>query len=423
MNPQGHGNAGASQYQILGHLASGGMAELFLARAVGIEGFERYVVLKRIMPEHARNHHFVTMFLDEARLAAQLHHPSIAQVFDIGRINDSYFFTMEYVHGENVRDVLQRVAALRRQIPIEVTLTVIAGAAAGLHYAHDKRGINRQPLGIVHRDVSPSNLMVTYEGAVKVVDFGIAKAADRMTETRSGAIKGKVAYMSPEQCTGQAVDRRSDVFALGIVLYEMATMTRLFKFATDFETMTRIVNHPVPAPTSRRPELPAELEQIILKALAPQPDDRYQSAGALLEAIERFAAGARLSLSNLGLARYLRELFGERPEPWYELEAHVEQTGLVTVETPAATAAQLAQPDPFAAAHRPGAGVDAPREWLASGSASEPGVDAGAGAMGRGERIGLRELCRRGGGGLDRDQPGLLDVRLELVPRRQQGDA
>jgi eukaryotic-like serine/threonine-protein kinase len=211
VDPAGQRNAGAAsnQYQILGHLATGGMAELYLARAVGIAGFERYVVLKRIMAEHARNHRFVTMFLDEARLAAQLHHPNIAQVYDIGRVSDSYFFTMEYVHGENVRDLLQRVAALKRQIPFEVSLTVIAGAAAGLHYAHDKRGINRQPLGIVHRDVSPSNLMVAYEGAVKLVDFGIAKASHRMTETRSGAVKGKVAYMSPEQCTGHPLDRRA----------------------------------------------------------------------------------------------------------------------------------------------------------------------------------------------------------------------
>ncbi|MBK7070679.1 MAG: protein kinase [Myxococcales bacterium] len=371
MDRAGQRNAGAAsnQYQILGHLATGGMAELYLARAVGIAGFERYVVLKRIMAEHARNHRFVTMFLDEARLAAQLHHPNIAQVYDIGRVSDSYFFTMEYVHGENVRDVLQRVAALKRQIPIEVTLTVIAGAAAGLHYAHDKRGINRQPLGIVHRDVSPSNLMVAYEGAVKLVDFGIAKASHRMTETRSGAVKGKVAYMSPEQCTGHPLDRRSDVFSLGIVLFEMATMTRLFKHLTDFETMSHIVNHPVPSPSARRADLPRELEQIILKALAKKPDDRYQTAGELLEAIEQFASRERLALSNMGLSRYVRDLFGERPEPWYELEAAGEETGLVTIET--AALAPVVEPDPFApnsTQRSLGGGVKpAPREWGATG--------------------------------------------------------
>ena len=368
MNPAGAASAGAAsnQYQILGHLATGGMAELFLARAVGIAGFERYVVLKRIMAEHSRNHRFVTMFLDEARLAAQLHHPNIAQVYDIGRVSDAYFFTLEYVHGENCRDVLQRVAALKRKIPVEQTLTIIAGAVAGLHYAHDKRGIDRQPLGIVHRDVSPSNLMVSYEGAVKVVDFGIAKAAHRVTETRSGAIKGKVAYMSPEQCTGQPVDRRSDIFSLGIVFYEMATMTRLFKYGTDFETMTHIVNGDVPAPTSRRPELSRELEAIILRCLARRPEDRFQSGAELLEAIETLAARERLSLSAMALGRYVRELFGERPEPWYELEAAGEHTGLVTIETTSAGLEAMA--DPLATAPRPWAAGG--REWLPGPAAS-----------------------------------------------------
>jgi serine/threonine protein kinase len=358
--------AASNQYQILGHLATGGMAELYLARAVGIAGFERYVVLKRIMAEHSRNHRFVTMFLDEARLAAQLHHPNIAQVYDIGRVSDSYFFTLEYVHGENCRDLLQRVAALKRQIPIEQMLTIIAGAAAGLHYAHEKRGLDRRPLGIVHRDVSPSNLMVSYEGAIKLVDFGIAKAAHRMTETRSGAVKGKVAYMSPEQCTGAQLDRRSDIFSLGIVLYEMSTMTRLFKFQTDFETMTNIVNNPVAPPTSRRPELSRELEAIILRCLAKKPDERFQSGEELLEAIEDLAARERLTLSAMSLGRYIRELFGERPEPWYELEAAGEHTGLVTIETTSAGVEEL-PPEAFGAGSTKSqwqAGLGHGRDWL-----------------------------------------------------------
>ncbi len=374
MSSVGAASAGAAsnQYQILGHLATGGMAELYLARSVGIAGFERYVVLKRIMAEHSRNHRFVTMFLDEARLAAQLHHPNIAQVHDIGRVSDSYFFTLEYVHGENCRDLLQRVAALKRQIPVEHTLAVIAGAAAGLHYAHEKRGIDRQPLGIVHRDVSPSNLMVSYEGAVKLVDFGIAKAAHRMTETRSGAVKGKVAYMSPEQCTGATLDRRSDIFSLGIVLYEMSTMTRLFKHPTDFETMTHIVNKDVPAPTSRRADLPRELETIILRCLAKKPDERFQTAEELLEAIEDLAARERLSLSSTSLGRYIRELFGERPEPWYELEAAGEHTGLVTIETTSAGPEDL-PPEAFGASSTRGqwtAGLGHGREWLPGSGAA-----------------------------------------------------
>ncbi len=332
MEPAGQPSAGAvsNQYQILGHLASGGMAELYIARAVGAAGIERHVVLKRIMAEYAGNHRFVSMFLDEARLAAQLHHPNIAQVHDIGRIARSYFFTMEYVHGENVRNLLHRVAGLKRHIPLEHTLAVIMGAAAGLHYAHDKRGLDRRPLGIVHRDVSPANLMVSYDGAIKVVDFGIAKAADRMTETRTGAIKGKVAYMSPEQCIGQPLDRRSDIFSLGIILFEMATMSRLFKQASDFETMNAIVNQPAPAASSRRPDLPRALDAIIARALARRPEDRFATAAEMAAALEAFAVDHGLNLAPSGLGRFLRELFGERPEPWLELE-HGDASDVVTV--------------------------------------------------------------------------------------------
>jgi len=307
------------RYQILKHLASGGMAELYLARAQGIAGFERYVVVKRIRHEHSRDQRFVQMFLDEARLAAQLHHQHIGQVYDIGEDDGTYYFTMEYVHGENVRELLHKVALLGRQVPLEHALTVVAAAAAGLHYAHEKRGADRQPLGIVHRDVSPSNLLVAYDGAVKVVDFGIAKAAVRMSETRSGTLKGKIAYMSPEQCTGRAVDRRSDVFALGIIAYELTTVTRLFKGDNDYITMNRIATGEVPPPSTKRADYPRGLEAIVMKALALDPAQRYQSAGEMLAAIEALAVSERVALSPLALGRYLRELFGERPEPWLEL--------------------------------------------------------------------------------------------------------
>ena len=190
----------------------GGMAEIFLARGASSAGVERYVVLKRVLRHRASDPHFVQMFLDEARLAAQLQHPNIAQVYDIGKLGDSFFFTMEYVHGETVRTLLQRSHALRRTIPIGSVLSIIAGSAAGLHHAHERKSMDGRPLGIVHRDVSPSNLMVSYEGTVKVVDFGVAKAEHRSTETQSGTVKGKITYMSPEQCKGVELDRRSDLF-------------------------------------------------------------------------------------------------------------------------------------------------------------------------------------------------------------------
>ncbi len=309
------------RYQILKHLASGGMAEIYLARATGIEGFERYVVVKRILGEHAQDKRFVTMFVDEARLAAQLHHQNIAQVYDCGQDDGTYYFAMEYVHGENLRELLKKMAIGRRQVPLEHALTIIAGGCAGLHYAHDKRGQDRSPLGIVHRDVSPSNLIVAYDGGIKVVDFGIAKAASRMSETRSGTLKGKIAYMSPEQCLGKALDRRSDIFALGIVMYELTTVSRLFKGENDYITMNRIVTGDIPSPTKKRPDYPPALEAILMKALALDPIDRYQTAGEMLEAIEQFATRERISLSTTALGRFIRELFGERPEPWQDLSA------------------------------------------------------------------------------------------------------
>jgi serine/threonine protein kinase len=307
------------------------MAEIFLARATSVGGVERYVVLKRVLPERSRDPTFARMFLDEARLAAQLHHPNIAQVHDIGRLGESFFFTMEYVHGEDLRALLQRLAALRRMLPIQHALHIAAGAAAGLHHAHERTGADRQPLNIVHRDVSPSNVMVSFEGAVKLVDFGVAKAAHRTSETRTGTVKGKIAYLSPEQCKGSGLDRRSDIFSLGIVMYELLTCTRLFRRGTDFETMTTIVTEEAPPPSRIRPEISAGLDHILMTALQKDPNKRFRTAGEMLEAIEEVATRDSKTMSATGMGRFLKELFGERPEPWIELHVRDDQPSIVTV--------------------------------------------------------------------------------------------
>ena len=304
------------RYQVLKHLASGGMAQVLIARASGIEGFERHVVIKRIHKEHARDEQTVKMFLDEARLAASLHHTNIVQVHDIGQEQGEYFFAMEYVHGEDLRRMLTQVSRKHETIPLEHVITIIMSAAAALHYAHEHRGPDRKPLGIVHRDVSPANVLVAYDGNVKVVDFGIAKAALRSAETRSGTLKGKISYMAPEQCMGNAVDRRSDVFALGIVLYELVLVRRLFKGSSDFLTMGAIVAGNIPKPSLHRPDLPPALEAIMMKALALSPEDRYQTADEMRVALEEFATAANLRASTTSLADYMRHVFGDRPEPW-----------------------------------------------------------------------------------------------------------
>ena len=213
------------RYTLLRSLGAGGMAELFLARADGIEGFAKLVALKRILPHKATNERFVRMLLNEARLVAALSHPNIAQVYDIGLAHGEYFFAMEYVHGQDLAHILHRAPG--RRIHLENALHVAIGVCAGLHCAHMARDPSGQPLDIVHRDVSPSNVLVSYQGAVKLVDFGVAKAATLVSETREGVIKGKYGYMSPEQCLGDPLDRRSDVFAVGILLWEMTVGRRL----------------------------------------------------------------------------------------------------------------------------------------------------------------------------------------------------
>ena len=308
------------KYQVLKHLATGGMAEIFLARTTGLEGFERYVVVKCIKPEFATNAQFVQMFLDEARISAQLHHNHIAQVFDIGIEDGVLYFAMEYIHGQNVQAILQAVSVLNRDLPYEHAITIAIGAAHGLDYAHDKLGPDGTPLDLVHRDVTPTNIIVSYDGAVKVVDFGIVKAATRATQTRSGVMKGKLAYMSPEQCRSEELDRRSDVFALGILLYELTTTEPLFQTDSDYATMDKIVRAPIPSPKRFRADYPDELAAIVMKCLERDREARYQTAGEIVEDLLSFAQRAMLTPTNAGLARFMRELFGKATEPWVGLE-------------------------------------------------------------------------------------------------------
>jgi serine/threonine protein kinase len=299
------------RYQILRHLATGGMADLLIA----IDG-DRHVVIKRIRSEQAKDPQFVRMFLDEARLAGSLHHPNIVEVLDIGDDRGEYFFTMEYVHGEDLRNVLRELNRRHDKLPTQQIIAIMCAAAAGLHHAHEKRGADRELLGIVHRDVSPANILVGYDGRVKVADFGIAKAVLRQVETRSGTLKGKVSYMSPEQVTGRPIDRRSDVYALGIVLWEVATARRLFKGDNDFLVMSSIVQGEIPKPSLHRDDLPPPLEHIIMKALATNPSARFQTADDLRYALEHFAESLGMRPTAASIADYMKKLFGSRLEPW-----------------------------------------------------------------------------------------------------------
>jgi serine/threonine protein kinase len=304
------------RYQVLKHLASGSIADVLLARASGLEGFARHVVIKRMKPELAKEERFAKAFLDEARISASLNHQNIVQVHDIGEEGGSYFFAMEYIHGEDARTLLNKVRERGEHVPLEIAVAIIMSAAAGLHHAHEKTSSQGEKLGIVHRDVSPSNILVGYDGSVKIVDFGLAKAAQRSTTTASGTLKGKASYMSPEQCKGEPVDRRTDTFCLGIVLYELVTAQRLFKGPTEYATMAAVVDGEIPPPSRLRADIPPALDAIILRALSRKAADRYQTAEDFRAAVEAFAVEYQLRTSNKALADYLTRLFGQRQEPW-----------------------------------------------------------------------------------------------------------
>jgi serine/threonine protein kinase len=306
------------RYTLLRPLGAGGMAELFLARADGIEGFAKLVAVKRILPHKATNERFVRMLLNEARLVAGLDHPNIAQVHDIGLEQGEYFFAMEYVHGQDLAHVLRR--APRHKLHLENALHIAIGVCAGLHCAHIARDGTGRSLDIVHRDVSPSNVLVSYQGAVKLVDFGVAKAATLVSETREGVIKGKYGYMSPEQCLGDTLDRRSDVFAVGILLWEMTLGRRLYQFKGELASLQRIAYHDAPRPSTYDPAYPPELEHIVMRALARDLRQRYQSAEQLQIDLEQFALDHRLAVSAVSMAIEMRTLFRDHVEAWSAAE-------------------------------------------------------------------------------------------------------
>jgi eukaryotic-like serine/threonine-protein kinase len=309
------------RYELVRHLATGGMAEIYVARLSGIGGFQRHVTLKTIRPERVEDEAFVHMFLDEARLVAALHHHNVCQVHDVGVDQGTYYLALEYVHGESSRAILERARDLNVTIPLEISLAIVAGAASGLHHSHEARNPDGTPIGLVHRDVSPSNILVGYDGSVKLIDFGIARAqAGRHTETQTGMIKGKFGYMSPEQCRGWPVDRRSDVFGLGIVLYELTTQTRAFRAENDYETMQRIVRGDVTRPSRVSSGYPLDLELVVLRALSVDPTARFPTSAAMLEMIERCARRVGGLASPATVGRFLNDLFGARHEPWREDE-------------------------------------------------------------------------------------------------------
>jgi serine/threonine-protein kinase len=299
-----------SRFALLGRIAFGGMAEIFLARESSATGASRHLVVKRILPHVADDEGFVTMFLDEARLAIRLQHPNICPIYEFGEAQGTWFIAMEWVNGVPLGKLIRKARA-SGGIPVPVTVRVMAQISEALHYAHRARDEQGELLGIVHRDVSPQNIMVSYSGTVKLLDFGVAKARSHSAKTAAGVVKGKLAYMAPEQCRGEEIDARADVFALGVCLFEALTGRPLYHRATEFETLKAVMDDPVPSVRSFKPEVPADLDAIVQHALAKLPEDRWQSAGELQEALEQWLTDHREMMNAARTGQYLETLYGD----------------------------------------------------------------------------------------------------------------
>ncbi len=299
------------KYYLLKKINTGGMAEIFLAVQSGLEGFEKLTAIKRILPHLSGNEEFISMFINEAKLAAQLTHPNIVHIYDFGKTEEAYYIAMEYLAGKNLKEILKRCREKKITLPVKQAALIIRCACKALDYAHRKRDLNNKLLNLVHRDVSPQNILISYEGEVKIVDFGIAKAALHSQETRVGMLKGKLAYMSPEQAMGKKLDHRSDIFSLGIVLYELLTGTRLFRGNSEFSLLEKVKEAKIEPPRKLNKEISPGLEQILLKALAVKPKDRFQTAGHMRQALDKVLKIGEESDASPTLIAFMGRLFSD----------------------------------------------------------------------------------------------------------------
>jgi TonB family protein len=296
------------QYILKEHIATGGMAEVFKARMMGMEGFQKTVAIKRILPHLTDNDEFVTMFIDEAKLAAQLNHNNIIHIYDLGKIDRSYYIAMEYIEGLDLRALLKNCRDRKAHPPIPISLHIATMLASALDYAHRKQDFEDRDLGLVHRDVSPQNVLISNDGDIKLCDFGIAKAASKASHTRAGALKGKLQYMSPEQAWGKSIDHRSDIFSLGLVLYEMLTGKKVFAGDSELSILEQVRNPKVTLPSEVNPDIPQDVEQVVLRALQLDPADRYQSARDFQNDLEGVMRKHGWTVDSAALARFMREL-------------------------------------------------------------------------------------------------------------------
>jgi eukaryotic-like serine/threonine-protein kinase len=310
------------KYELVSLISSGGMGEIYLAKQYGIEGFNKLVAIKTLQPHLSDDQEFVTMFLDEARLAARLTHGNIAEIYDLVFDEGDYYIVMEYVQGEDLETILDACKKKNQDLPNQLAVRIIERICEGLGYAHTKTDVDGNPLEVVHRDISPQNIMVTFSGAVKIIDFGIAKSITHRQRTRTNVIKGKHSYMSPEQCRGLDIDARSDIFSLGIVFWELITGERLYNYSTEIRTQKEIAQGVVTHPSSVNEKITEPLEEIVLKALRKSPQLRYQTAYELQNELEAYLEQRGLHCSTPHLATFMEDLFQDRPDDPEQIETN-----------------------------------------------------------------------------------------------------
>jgi serine/threonine protein kinase len=321
------------KYLLLDRIAVGGMAEVYAAKAFGAAGFERLLAIKRILPTMGEDPEFIEMFVDEARIAAQLSHANIVQVIELGKHEESYFIAMEYVSGRDVRQLNERFRKIGRPMPVPQASFILSRVCEALDYAHRKRDAHGAPLGIVHRDISPQNVLVSFDGSVKLIDFGIAKAESRFSKTQAGILKGKFSYMSPEQVKGHPVDHRSDIFAAGVLLWEMLCGQKLFTGDSDIALLEKVRAAVVPPPRKLNPSLSEGLEAVVLRALAADPRDRYQWASEMHDDLLPYTHFGGAPYGSRQLSEWVREEFRAEQEKeatrvaqWLAVERQAGQT-------------------------------------------------------------------------------------------------
>jgi serine/threonine-protein kinase len=305
------GRQRVDRYELMGEIASGGMATVYLARLLGMGGFQRFVAMKRLHPHLASEKEFVEMFLDEARIAARIHHPNVVPILEVGASSLGYYLVMEYVEGDTLARLLARSASSGKRLPVPIALRIALDMLSGLHAAHELRDDSNEPVNLVHRDVSPQNVLVGQDGIARITDFGVARAASRLTATRVGQLKGKIAYMAPEQAAGaEIVDRRADVFSAGTVIWEALAHRRLFKAENEAATLSRVITEVVPLLHEVAPEVSPEVSAVVMRSLEREPDRRYATCAMFADALEA-AADARNGVATpKELAAYVNEVMG-----------------------------------------------------------------------------------------------------------------